>query len=276
MYDFYFGSKDEIAADPKTFLLGVKRTLPRWANSLPDSEFLILADLIENRVAKDGPVFVETGVGASTLLFIFYAMQRNGRVISWDTNSSKASFIRSVCADALEAVTGKATASHWTFVSSMSLAPYTGMEILEELTDRIDMSHHDSDHTWETVGNEVAAVMPFLVENGIVCVDDANQTTKHTYEPIVNMVRRKAGLKPIGPLPDNQCEPHVVTVPKLLSTRFRTIKNVTGDFANDLEQDLYYAWYGQDRKRMAEVGMERFETIVDRFAAWEVSERLPS
>ena len=273
MYDFYLGAPEEVEADPTRYLLGIKRMLPRWANSLPDSEFVTLIEFMERFVPKEGPVFVETGVGATTILFAHYAMARGGRVISWDTNGSKASFIRSVCADTLDQIHGKATAAHWTFVSSMSTADHTGMGIIGELTDRIDLTHHDSDHTWRTVGDEVQATLPYLSDGAIVCVDDANQVFEHTYEPIVNMTRRKLGLPPIGPVEGNTGAPLITRVPELLDGWFDDVEEIAESFREKLHDDLYYNWYALDRKSMSDVGMERFAHLADRFAAWRVKNR---
>ena len=46
MYDFYFGTRDHIRKDPRKFLLAIKRMLPRWCNSIPDSEYLALYDCL--------------------------------------------------------------------------------------------------------------------------------------------------------------------------------------------------------------------------------------
>jgi hypothetical protein len=217
---------------------------------------------------------VETGVGATSLLFIYFAMMRGGRVISWDTNSAKASFVRAVCADAIEPVTGAAVSSHWIFISSMSLARYTGMEILRELTDRIDATHHDSDHTWQTISGEIIATLPLLVDGALVCVDDANQTLLHTYEPIINVTRRKIGLPAIPPIEGNQCQPHFQRIPDLLSEQFAEVSSMTNNFAKMLERDLFYEWYSVDRKHMNEVGMERLDSLSERFGVWKVSQRV--
>jgi hypothetical protein len=276
MYDFFLGSAEEIQADPGTYLMGIKRMLPRWANSLPDSEYSLLIEFMDSYVPKENPVFVETGVGASTILFIHYAMERNGRVISWDTNSSKASFIRSVCADTLDKIHGKTSSAHWTFIPSMSTASYTGMEILGELTDYIDLTHHDSDHTWATVGAEIEATLPLLSEGALVCVDDANQLFQHTYEPIINMTRRKIGLPPIAPIDGNTGDPLIEKIPNLLQSWFGDICEVSGGFRKKLHDDLYYDWYDLDRRSMNEVGMERFAQLSDRFAAWRLNNRKQS
>ena len=46
MYDFYFGKKEDIDNDPRKYLLTIKRMLPRWCNSIPDSEFVALYDAV--------------------------------------------------------------------------------------------------------------------------------------------------------------------------------------------------------------------------------------
>ena len=50
--------------------------MPKWMNSIPDSEFLALGD-IANKIKSKKSVFVETGCGASTLILLFYAMKNN-------------------------------------------------------------------------------------------------------------------------------------------------------------------------------------------------------
>ena len=273
MYDFYLGSREEILEDPLSFLIAVKHSLPRWVNSLPDSEYIALAGIIQDYVPEESPIIVETGVGSSTLLFVFFAMLRGGRVFSWDMNSEKASHIRSVCADAFEQILNRPVSAHWTFISSMSLAPHTGLSMLRELTTRVDLTHHDSDHTWQTVSGEVTATIPMLSEGSVVCVDDANQTYKHTYEPIINVTRKKAGLSPIEPISENRVEPHIVTIPRLLGRSFRRVDDLTKDFKTEIGNDLYYRWYKVDRDRMNEVGMEVFASLPRRFGAWRVAKR---
>ena len=79
MYDFYFGTDEDIAKDEIKYLISIKRMMPRWINSLPDSEFIALAELLDGQgataqKAKRDFVVVETGAGASSLVFIYYAM----------------------------------------------------------------------------------------------------------------------------------------------------------------------------------------------------------
>jgi hypothetical protein len=270
MFDFMLGSREEISQDTRHFLVSIKRMLPRWANSLPDSEFHALIDLIELQDSPE-PIFVETGVGASTLLFLHYAMARGGKVYSWDMNGSKASFIRSVAAETLEPYHKKALSEHWTFVGSMTLSPHTGLSILPELTSRVDLSMHDSDHTWDTISGEIAALIPCLCDGSIVCVDDANQTFIHTYEPIINITRRKIGLGPIAVQSNNLGEPHYKRLPTFLERHFKNVTVLPTSFEERLKDDPYYSWYSADREAMGNVGMERLDDLAGRFIAMRVA-----
>ncbi len=271
MHDFYYGSRESIMSDLDQYLIAVKHSLPRWANSLPDSEFRLLKKYLENPVFERSANLVETGVGASTLLLIHHAMMTGGHVFSWDTNASKASFIRSVCADTLEKVHNKSISEHWTFISGDSTDPYIGLAIIGELTKKIHFSHHDSDHTWNTVSQEIEALLPLYEENSLVCVDDANQNYEHVYEPIININRRKIGLEPIKPINDNRGEPLFARIPTLLASRFDNIELISDQFPEFLEDDPFYSWYDVDRKNMAELNMEQMDTLKWRFAAWRIS-----
>lgn len=270
MYSFYLGDPKALRRDQRAFLLAIKRMLPRWANSLPDSEYKVLIDILQSAKISGRPVFVETGAGASTIVLIHFAMLYGGRAFTWDMNGSKGSYIRSVCAETLEPFHRKPISDHWTFVSSSSLSPHTGLPILPELTDRVDLSLHDSDHTWNTIAGEIRSVMPLLREGGVVCVDDANQDTIHTYEPIINVTRRKLGLTPIAPLPGNRAKPHYLRIAGLLEERFSRVRPVNTRFTKYLKDDPFYTWYELDRHSMDKVGMERLDTLSKRFGAWRV------
>ena len=272
MFDFMLGDHAEIEADPRRFLLAIKRMLPRWANSLPDSEFHALIDLIETE-RRPEPIFVETGVGASSLLFLHYAMASGGKLYSWDMNGSKASFIRGVAVETLEPFHRKPITDHWVFVSSLSLSPHTGLAMLRQMTDRVDMTMHDSDHTWETITGEIDALIPCLGDGALVCVDDANQTFVHTYEPIINMTRKKAGLPSIAPIEGNRSEPHYKRLPAFLRKHFERVEPASSSFLERLQDDPFYNWYNADRAGMNAVGMERLDDLSGRFVAYKVSGR---
>ena len=66
MYNYIFGSKKDILENPKNFLIFVKRLLPKYANSLPDSGAITLFDMVKKLGTKKSSI-IETGVGASTI-----------------------------------------------------------------------------------------------------------------------------------------------------------------------------------------------------------------
>ncbi len=45
MFDIYLGTKD-IFIEERKFLLTVKRVLPRWVTSIPDSEYFTIYDYL--------------------------------------------------------------------------------------------------------------------------------------------------------------------------------------------------------------------------------------
>ncbi|MCM1038205.1 MAG: hypothetical protein NC434_02700 [Ruminococcus sp.] len=73
MYDFILGDKETIiknTEEEKKFLLSVKRMLPRWCNSIPDSEFLAIYDVLFNMGGVMGLYMLRLGL-AQVLLYCF-------------------------------------------------------------------------------------------------------------------------------------------------------------------------------------------------------------
>src|SRR5438105_4493487 len=120
MYDFYFGSREEIALDEIKFLISIKRMMPRWINSIPDTEFIALAKLLDEQgsaVPRGGKlIVVETGAGASSLASAFYALKYDGLALSWDYNGEKGSQIRTVCTETMANYFHKHIDEHWKLV----------------------------------------------------------------------------------------------------------------------------------------------------------------
>ena len=70
MYDYLYSNKRNILKNPEKFIIFVKRLLPKYANSLPDSAAISLFREIKKLRGVNNLV-IETGVGASTIaLFV--------------------------------------------------------------------------------------------------------------------------------------------------------------------------------------------------------------
>lgn len=274
MYDFYFGTNDEIAKNEKGFLLFIKRMLPRWSNSIPDSEYLAIHDSLELLVLDDKkPVLVETGVGASTIVLLNYAMKHDGQLFSWDINGSKGAFLRSVITDTLVAYHGKNIFDHWKFIAYSSLSEYLGIKILYEMIDGIHFSFQDSEHTLDTLLGEMEPLNGLLYENSIVAIDDANYAYRHVNVAYINVFRKKLQLPPITPPPDNICELHYIEIEKYLKSNWRNVEHLRDTYKEHYRNDLFWSYYSADREAMAKEGMEKLSALEHRYDSWQLSGR---
>ena len=133
MHDFGLRTEEQVYANEKSFLLAVKRMLPRWLNSIPDSEYGAICTIAEESCkGYDGPVIVETGAGAGTQALVRFAAKYGGHVCTWDISSAKAAVIRQVCKETLTPPVGDVR-RHWTHVPWMSTSCYLGISKLSEL-----------------------------------------------------------------------------------------------------------------------------------------------
>jgi hypothetical protein len=274
MYDFDLGSCEEVQRDAHSFLLMIKRMMPRWCNSIPDSEFLALVDLIEEHVPQDSPVFVETGVGASTLVFIYYAAKRNGIAYSWDFVGPKVSYIGTVATETIFRYTRKNIFDHWRPVVYNSLSPHAGIPILVELGKRVDMCFLDSEHTLDTLLGELRHLQDLLKEGAVVAIDDGNYRFRYVNVAYVNMIRVKLGLPPISDWEENRSQPFYQEVLQRLAEYWNTVERLSTSYTKHFQEDLFFQYYSGDRRIMDRMGMEKLGELRHRFDAWKVSKRI--
>lgn len=277
MYDFYLGSPEEIARDETKFLVTIKRMMPRWINSIPDSEFMALAQLMDQQGASKPPgatlVLVETGTGASSLACAFYAMKYNGVAFSWDYNGEKGSLIRTVCSETMGTYFHKHVADHWKLVAYDSLSPHLGLRILPDLVDHVDMFFHDSEHTWRTVQAELSAVDPLLCDEAVVALDDANLCYLHTNMGYINTLRKKLGLQSSPQPADNVSPPFYVEAEGFLRQRWEEVEHLHDLYKEKVHTDSFYAYYNAEFNINASLGTVRVQDLEHRFDSWRVAGR---
>lgn len=270
MYDFYFGENSHIEQNEETFLISIKRMLPKWMNSIPDSEFLALHRLIK-KYCQEGTVLVETGVGASTILFAYHAMKKSGKIFSWDTNAEKASQIRTVCVETISNYLKKDIDLHWSFVNSISTSEHTGLKILDELKTPVDFFFHDSHHVLDTIAAEIDAIAPAMTRGGIICMDDANYNFRSINEAFINVVRKKLGLPSIHPIEGNTCEIFHHEVSKILPQYFTTVEHLSDTYKQEHQNDIFFDYYSNEFQIKDDLKMENSAALGHRFDAWKVS-----
>jgi len=276
MYDFYFGSDEEIQLDEGKFLLTIKRMLPRWINGIPDSEFLTIFEILQQKCRKDRPVLVETGVGASTVALLHCAFKYDGVLYSWDMAGPKGAYLRGVCTDTLQRYHKKDIFKHWKFIAYNSLSSHLGLPILTEVTERVDMCFLDSEHILQTLVGEIAAMNSLFADGSVVSIDDANYTWRHTNYAYINMFRRKLQLPELESPPDNIGPPFWMEVERYLTARWSTVTRVDEAYKNSFKEDLFWAYFNAERQVMARTGMEKLSELENRFAAWQISGRKKS
>lgn len=277
MYDFYFGEKDTIDKDPWSWLLNIKRMLPRWINGIPDSEFRALYDLLleaeeGGSITPDGSmVLAETGSGASTIILLYFAIRWNTEVYTWDISSTKLAYLRGVLTDTLfRHYTDKNIYSHWKYVAFSSIDDHAGIPILGELDKQVCGCFFDSEHTWQTLGKEIGAIIPRLSEGAVVAIDDGNYRHKNRNSAYINMLRTKLGL-PKAEFEDNVCGTFWQETENLLRQHFAKVMNMEGGtYRKTFQDDVFWQYYEQEKKNAAALDMEKLDDLAHRFDAWRV------
>jgi len=269
MYDFYFGDKKQISLDEEKYLISIKRMMPKWMNSIPDSEFLALHRLA-GKINKNKSIFVETGLGASTLSLLFNTIKNNGILYSWDTNGEKASQIRTVCTETICQHFGCDINKHWKVINYMSTSPYAGLPILAELDVKVDLFFHDSEHVLSVILDELDAVTPLLSKGAIVCMDDANYDFKHTNTAYINIVRKKISLSPIAEISGNKSKEFYIEVEKYLKSRFSRVTKINDTYKSEFKDDIFFSYFNNELQIKSSLKMENLDNLAHRFDAWEV------
>jgi predicted O-methyltransferase YrrM len=269
MYDFYLGSKEEINKNKEKYLLSIKRMMPKWMNSIPDSEFIALSRTADN-INKKGAIFVETGAGASTIALLFHAMKNNGKLYSWDTNGEKTSQLRSICNETISKYYDRDINKHWKSINYISTSEEAGLKMLNEMGQKIDLFFHDSDHVLDIITGELKAVMQILNKPAYICMDDANYNFKHTNIAYANIVRKKVGLQPISNIKNNSCDYFYLEVEKLLKTKFDKVVKIKDTFKKEYKNDIYFDYFDTEFKVKAELKMENEELLAHRFDCWKI------
>ena len=251
--------------------------MPRWVNSLPDSEFLALAEIVNQQGKNIKPgnklVTVETGAGASTLVFAFYAMKYNGIAYSWDYNSEKGSLIRTICNETMCNYFKKHINDYWKLIGHDSLSPYLGLPILHNLVNHVDVFFHDSEHTWNTVKAEIETVNPLLIDGSVVAIDDANQDFLHTNMAYINTYRKKLGLGAIDEVSNNNSGAFYINAQELLSSKWENVEHIQDLYKKSYMNDPYFAYYDSEFEIKSSLGTERLNNLEHRFDSWRVVNR---
>jgi hypothetical protein len=269
MYDFYYGNKDDILANPEEFLIFCKRLLPRWVNGIPDTELIAIWRILEG-MGVDKPILVETGSGASSLALFMHAALRGGKLFSWDTNGSKGAFLRQVISDSMCRVLEIDIHKVWTFVGFSSTDAHVGIQVLSELNLKADFGFFDSWHTLTHLTNEIECFEKIAKPQFVIALDDAYYECRNENLAYVNMIRSKLGLPAVIEPLDNKCKPFYVEIETCLKAKNRYVEKLNDDYKQLYIDDIFFRYYDLDRAAMNKLGMENKEKLDHRLDAWLV------
>ena len=206
MYNFNLNNLSENNLnDQVNMLLSIKSLLPRYLNSIPDSEFICICNFLDKRgrsIKKENdkkPLFVETGCGASTLAFAFFAYKFQGVSYTWDSNILKVSEIRKAIYETIGIQLKINLDLFWKPVQHLSNSRTVGINIFKEMNMQIDLYMHDSEHTQRTLLSELELVLNNSSKVFDVLIDDAHYRYKNYDYAYSNLMRSKLGLKPCNP-----------------------------------------------------------------------------
>jgi hypothetical protein len=275
VFDFYLGDPDQIQGDERSFLVSVKQLLPKAINLLPDSEYLALYDSIIDsfipRLSK--PVFIETGIGASTIVLAFCAAKYDGQLFSWDTNHLKGGFIKLCLADHVARHFGKEVSTFWTFVPHSSTQTGIGIRVLDELNRAPVHAFLDGEHTWDTLGEEIRQVTAVGETEMLIALDDGNYTFSQVNDAQLNLGRRRLGLPLLPTVKSNTGAPFYKRAESLLTRLWCRVDRVPDTFKDNCADDAYYRYYAHHHKLASALNLQSAEIDGHRFSCWRVASK---
>ncbi len=246
MFDYIYNNKKNILKNPEKFIIFVKRLLPKYANSLPDSAAISIFREIKKLKGANN-LIVETGVGSSTIVLFMASYIYKKKLFTFDINPDKISLIRQVINDAICRPLKANIFDYWIYVPSNSLDKYTGISSLKEFKKKPQFAFLDSSHSLEHLKKEVMAFTKIATEEFVLGIDDGNHMNSKFFSlGYTNMIRHKMGLKKISNPKQNESLSFFVEINNLLKKNFKSVKKLTTFFQKNYQKDLWFNYFGAD------------------------------
>ncbi len=246
MFDFIYDNKKNILKNPEKFIIFVKRLLPKYANSLPDSAVISIFREIKKLKGANN-LIIETGVGSSTIVLFVASYIYKKKLFTFDINPDKISLIRQVINDAICRPLKANIFDYWTYVPSNSLDKYTGIPALKEFKKKPQFAFLDSSHSLEHLKKEVTEFTKIAPKEFTLGIDDGNHKNSKFFSfGYTNMIRYKMGLKKISNPKQNISPPFIVEINNLLKKNFKSVKKLKTFFQKNYQNDLWFNYFGAD------------------------------
>jgi hypothetical protein len=273
MYDFYFGEKNDVLQNELEFLVSIKRMMPRWVNSIPDSEFIALYDDLNNSniVKSDSTgVIVETGCGASTIILAYFAFKYNKKLYTWDLNQNKISYVKQIIVDTIEKLFNKTVYDHWIYVGYLSNSKELGIDILGEKGETIDFGFFDSEHTADTLLSEINIAMKYINDGAVFALDDANYNYKYQNTSYINIFRKKLALPPVVSPEENLTKKFFELAENAIFEKFPKSTKLDDSYKKNYQGDIFFQYFANDKNIMNNLGMEKLQELEHRYDVFKI------
>ena len=246
MFDYIYSDKKNILKNPEKFIIFVKKLLPKYANSLPDSAAIAIFREIK-KLKGPNNIIIETGVGASTIVMFVAAFFFKKKLYTFDINPDKISLIRQVINDAICRPLKINIFDYWMYVPTNSLDKYTGIPALKELKKKPQFAFLDSLHSLEHLKKEVIEFSNIASKEFVIGLDDGNHINSKFFPfGYTNMIRQKIGLKKINNPKENNSSLFFVEIKNLLEKKFKFVKKLKTFFQKNYQNDLWFNYFGAD------------------------------
>jgi hypothetical protein len=247
MYDFIYSDKKNILKNTEKFILFVKKLLPKYANSLPDSAVITLYREVKKLKKGKDKLIIETGVGASTIGLFLGAYMFKKKLYTFDINPDKITLLRQVINDAICRPLKININDFWTYVPSNSLDKYTGIPALAELKIKPQLVFLDSFHSMDHLKKEVIEFSKISTKEFVIGMDDGNHTNSKIFPfGYTNMIREKIGLKKIKNPKENISVSFFHGVNELLKKKYKSTKKIKTFYEKNFQNDLWFQYFGAD------------------------------
>ena len=279
MYNFHYDTKNKILKNPESFLIFVKKLLPRWLNGIPDSECLAIFKILQKTKSNKNVVPIETGCGASTLAIFLHCCLNNKKFFSWDTNGTKGSYLRSIINESMCQPLNIDINQVWKFIPYNSTDKFLGIEVLKEMNLKSNFGFFDTSHTLKQVLQEIECFDKIAANQFVIALDDAYYRKKNINFTYLNIIRSKIGLKRIKEPKNNICEPFYVEVYNYLSKKYSSAKKINDYYKLNFKNDDWFKYYtdvkdfglsSYNKKFSKKFFISNIEKIKHRFDAFDV------
>jgi hypothetical protein len=119
---------------------------------------------------------------------------------------------------------------------------------------------------------ELSMLSGCLADPAYVAIDDGNYNYLRENTAYLNMIRKKFNLPPVA-IARNEGAAFWERTEQFLKRKFTRVVHLKDTYKETFQNDLFWSYYNNDRRIMADMQMEKTDSLIHRFDTWRVSGR---